>query len=205
MLLFTKKKYFWKNIWEYCGNCVFVFPAWESSFLAHFSKEFQKFCEISLNFNLCISFRFWVNVISPHIPRNVPRRSVQKSHFWLIFIFLKKNNWQRSCKIFTFLQKCTTLTSNNFLQKYENPPEMRFLNRSHRDLSRNMWVDKVYSKMERDTKILNWAKFRKISEIPYQNEPKDCSLKLETQKHNFRNIPIFFSWIITHERSWGEN
>ena len=56
-----------------------------------------------------------------------------------------------------------------------------------------MWVDKVYSKTEKDTEILNLAKFRKISEIPYRNEPKNCSLKLETQKRNFRNIDqIFF-------------
>jgi len=34
----------------------------------------------------------------------------------------------------------------------------------------------------------NFAKFRKISQIPYQNEQKKWSLKLETQKCNFRNL-----------------
>jgi len=61
-----------------------------------------------------------------------------------------------------------------------------------------MWVDKVYSKTERDTDILNLGKFRKISEIPYQNEPKNCSLKLETQNCNFRNLARTEFKIIFH-------
>ncbi len=34
----------------------------------------------------------------------------------------------------------------------------------------------------------NFAKFPKISQIPYQNKQKKWSLKLETQKCNFRNL-----------------
>jgi len=66
---------------------------------------------------------------------------------------------------------------------------MRFLKRLHQHLSRNIRIDKVYSKTEKDTEGWNFVKFHEIFQIPYWNEHKNGSLKLETQKYIFRNIP----------------
>lgn len=51
-------------------------------------------------------------------------------------------------------------------------------------LSNNTPVEWAYLKTEKDMNFWNFAKIRKKIQIPYQNEHKNCSLRLKTQTCN---------------------